>query len=326
MKNISVIIPCYNSEKSIQEVVQGIIHETGGIFETQVILVNDGSQDCVWERIQTICEIYPNVIGLSLSRNFGQQSARMAAIPYLTGEYVVFMDDDGQHDAAYIKCLVDKLEDGYDIAYAYFKKKKEARFRIWGSNFARKTVNFIMDRPKNVHGSSFFAARRYVVDELQNYHSPAPVLLGYFMKITKNITEVEAEHHERMYGKSGYSFKSLVHLWMDMFTSFSVIPLRIASFVGVVFSGLGMGIGAVYVIRKLLYPLVPSGYTSLISVILFSSGMIMLMLGMLGEYIGRIFIALNDVPQYVVKEKLNTEKLNTENMKTFNIKDGNKNV
>lgn len=321
MKKISVIIPCYNSEKSIQEVVQGIVKATEGIFEMQVILVNDGSVDCVWNKIQEICKRYPSVIGLSLSRNYGQQSARMAALPYLTGEYVVFMDDDGQHDAAYIKRLVDKLEEGYDIVYAYFKKKKEPKFRIWGSDFTRKMVNFITDRPKNVHGSSFFVVRRYVVDELQNYHSPAPVLLGYFMKITKNITEIEVEHHERIYGKSGYSFKTLVNLWMDMFTSFSVIPLRIASMLGFLFSCLGMLIGVAYVIRKLLYPLVPVGYTSLISVILFSSGMLMLMLGMLGEYIGRIFIVLNDVPQYVVKEKMNTENINIEK-----IRDENKNV
>ena len=127
------------------------------------------------------------------------------------------------------------------------------------------------------------------------------------MQITQNIADVELEHHERKDGRSGYTLKKLVGLWLDLFTSFSVIPLRIASLMGIFFSVAGLMLGCVFIVKKLVLHMAPVGYTSLISVILFSSGMIMLMLGMIGEYIGRMFITLNDVPQYVVKESINTD-------------------
>lgn len=304
---ISVIIPCYNSERTIGYVVDRILDTLRDWCVPRIILVNDHSKDNVWNIISEICRIHKNVIGLSLSRNFGQQAARMAALPYANGDYIVFMDDDGQHDPGDIRKLISKAEEGYDIVYAFFRKKKEHIFRVLGSDFARKTVDLIMSKPKDVHQSSFFAVRPFLTDELRNYRSPSPVILGYFMQITKNIAEVEIEHHERRDGRSGYTFKKLVGLWLDLFTSFSVLPLRIASLTGVCFSLAGLIMGMVFVIKKLALHMAPVGYTSLISVVLFSSGVIMLMLGMIGEYIGRMFITLNDVPQYVVKESINTD-------------------
>lgn len=312
MKKISVIIPCYNSEKSINVVVNHIREATQNTFDVRIILVNDYSKDHTWNVVENLCKNDKNIIGLSLSRNFGQQSARMAALPYVCGNYVVFMDDDGQHDPYNIVRLIQKLDEGYDIVYAYFKKKKESLFRIVGSNFTRKMVDFIMGKPSNVHQSSFFVVRRYVIEELKKYHSPTPVLLGYFMQITKNIAEIEVEHHQRIYGKSGYNLKKLVRLWMDLFTSFSVVPLRISSLFGTLFSFFGIILGIVFVIKKLVFHTAPTGYTSLVSIILFSSGLMMLMIGMLGEYIGRIFIALNDIPQYVIRNECNTEYVEKE--------------
>lgn len=275
-------------------------------YSLQIILINDSSKDNVWNVIKDICRNHKHVIGLSLSRNFGQQSARMAALPYVDGGYIVFMDDDGQHDPKDIPKLIEKIEEGYDIVYAYFRHKKESLFRKIGSDFARKTVDFIMGKPKEVHQSSFFVVRRFVIDELKNYHSPTPVILGYFMQITKNIAEVELEHHERIDGRSGYTLSKLIRLWMNLFTSFSVVPLRMASLCGFIFSVIGLIMGCVFIVKKLVFHLAPIGYTSLIAVILFSNGILMILVGMLGEYIGRTFIALNDVPQYVIKEKINT--------------------
>lgn len=307
MKKISVIIPCYNSEKSLSSVVNSIRELSKGLFTIKIILVNDYSKDCTWKVIRDLCAEDKNIIGLSLSRNFGQQSARMAALPYVDGDYIVFMDDDGQHNPGNIIDLITKLDEGYDIVYAYFKQKKESFFRIIGSNFTRKMVDFIMGKPSNVHQSSFFVVKRYVIEELKKYHSPTPVLLGYFMQITKNIADVEIEHYQRIYGKSGYNLKKLIRLWMDLFTSFSVIPLRISSLFGCLFSFCGVILGIIFIIKKLIFHMAPAGYTSLVSIILFSSGIMMLMIGMLGEYIGRIFIALNEVPQYVIRDECNTE-------------------
>ena len=304
---ISVIIPCYNSENSIKLVVEDVLNTLEKRYDCQIILVNDYSKDNVWSVITELCECHKNVIGLSLARNFGQQSARMAALEYVTGEYVVFMDDDGQHEASDILRMLDKLITGYDIVYAYFRHKKESGFRIWGSNINRKMTDWIMGTPKNVHTGSFFVTRRFVVDKLKDYTNPSPYTFGYFMHITRNIADIEVEHHERIYGKSGYTIAKLLHLWMEGFTGFSVVPLRMASIVGSGMAVLGFIWGIISIIHKLLNPAVSAGYTSLIAVMLFCCGMILIMLGLLGEYVGRIFINLNHLPQYVIRDKLNVE-------------------
>lgn len=186
-EKISVIIPCYNSENSIKAVTEGVLDALEKSYESQIILVNDCSKDNVWDVIAGLCADHQNIIGLSLARNFGQQSARMAAIEYVTGDYVVFMDDDGQHNAADILKLIEKLKTGYDIVYAYFRHKKESGFRVWGSNINRRMTDWVMGTPKNVHTSSFFVTRRFVVDKLKDYPNPSPYIFGYFMQDRKSV-------------------------------------------------------------------------------------------------------------------------------------------
>lgn len=304
---ISIIIPCYNSENTIEHVIHDVVDNIKELYDYKIILVNDNSRDHVWNVIRKICENNSRIIGLSLAQNFGQQAARMAAMPYVEGDYVVFMDDDGQHPADGISKLIAKAEDGYDIVYALFKQKKESGFKKFGSWVNTKMTDYIMKKPKDVKQSSFFVVRRFVIEELKHYSSPFPYLFGYFMQITKNIANVELEHQERLSGSSGYTFKKLIYLWMNGFVSFSVVPLRISSALGMVCACVGFLWGIIVIIQKLLNPAVAAGYTSMIAVILFCSGILMLMLGMIGEYIGRIFITLNNIPQYVVREKLNTD-------------------
>jgi len=307
MLKLSFVIPCYNSEKSIGKVVDDIRAVCKDRYEYQILLSNDGSRDHVWDVISKICEEDPNVSGICLAKNFGQQCARMAAIPHVEGDYVVFMDDDGQHPAEGIPRMVEKLEEGFDIVYAYFASKKESLFRIWGSNLNQRTMEWLMGKPRNVKMSSFFIARRFLVDELNRYKSPGPVINGYFMQLTKNIACIELEHKERLSGKSGYTLKKLVHLWMNNATSFSVQPLRLASVIGMVMSGLGFVWALYLVIKKLVNPNVMVGYTSIVVVILICSGLLMLLMGLIGEYIGRLFLVANNIPQYVVRERINVE-------------------
>lgn len=308
MLKLSFVIPCYNSEKSIKQVVDGIREVCKNRYEYQILLSNDGSRDRVWDVIRELCSEDPSVEGICLAKNFGQQCARMAAIPHVEGDYVVFMDDDGQHPADGIPKMVEKLEEGFDIVYAYFASKKERLFRVWGSNLNQRTMEWLMGKPRNVKMSSFFVARRFIVDELNRYKSPGPVINGYFMQLTKNIACIELEHQERIAGKSGYNLKKLVHLWMNNATSFSVQPLRLASLLGVCMSGLGF-IWALYlVIKKLVNPNVMVGYTSIVVVILICSGLLMLLMGLIGEYIGRLFLVANNIPQYVVRERINVEE------------------
>ena len=307
METITVVIPCYNSENSIVQVVDGIRDILEGRFNYQIILSNDYSSDGVWRKIQELCAEDERIIGLSLARNFGQQAARMAAVPYVTGDYVVFMDDDGQHPPDGILTMLEKMQEGYDIVYAGFPEKKESRFRIWGSNVNKKMSEYLVGKPKGINASSFFVVRRFVVDALKEYKSPFPYLLGYFMSITRNVVCVKVEHRERMYGKSGYSLSKLLRLWMNGFTSFSVVPLRIADVLGLVFTAVGFLAGVIIAVKKLLNPQIPAGYTSIIVLLLICSGVIMLMLGLIGEYVGRMFLVMNRLPQYVVRETVNAD-------------------
>lgn len=307
MEKVSVIIPCYNSSATIRHVVEDIRGELEGIYSYNIILTDDYSRDGVWNEIKKLCKENPNIVGLSLSQNFGQQSARMAALEYADGDYVAFMDDDGQHVASGITKMIGKLEEGYDIVYAHFPEKKESWFKKFGSNINRIMTDWIIGKPQDVIQTSFFVTRKYVVDELKKYESPFPYLFGYLMQITRNIANVEIEHHERISGSSGYTFCKLVRLWTNGFTSFSVIPLRIASIVGIICACIGFVWGIFTVVSKIVNPSIMAGFTTTIAVILFCSGIIMLMLGIIGEYIGRIFITINRIPQYVVRESVNTK-------------------
>lgn len=309
MKKISFIIPCYNSENTIDCVVSGIQKVCDQKYDYQIILSNDNSPDNVWTVIKTLCEKNERIVGISLSKNYGQQSARLATLPYITGEYVVFMDDDGQHPIEQLPQMVEKLEKGYDIVYASFKNKRASRLHTFGSDVNQKTMEWLMNKPKDVKMSSFFIARRFVVDALKKYHSSSPVLNGYFMQVTKNIANVEMDHQSRLEGKSGYNLKKLIHLWMNNVTSFSIQPLRLASYMGMIMAFASFLWAMSLVIQKLINPAIAVGYTSLIVTILFCSGLILLMLGLVGEYIGRMFITLNNVPQYTVKEMINTNRI-----------------
>lgn len=304
---LSIIIPCYNSGQTIERVVCDAEDCIKGIYNYQFILVNDHSSDHVWDVIQNMCEKNPRVTGISLSRNFGQQAARMAALPYIEGEYVLFMDDDGQHPAEGISRMIQKAEEGYDIVFALFKQKKERAWKKLGSWVNTKMTDYLMQKPKEIKQSSFFIVKRFVAEELKHYHSPFPYIFGYLMQVTKRIANVELQHQERLSGSSGYNLKKLIWLWMNGFVSFSVIPLRISSALGTICACSGFLWGLVLIIQKICNPSVAAGYTSLIAVILFCSGILMLMLGLTGEYIGRIFITLNNVPQYVVSEVKNAK-------------------
>lgn len=302
----SIIIPCYNSYNIIKNTVSNITSELEKVqMDYQIILVNDCSRDNTYEAICEICKENNRVSGLDLSLNYGQQAARMAALPWATGDYIVFMDDDGQHPADGIVSLIDKLEQGYDIVYAHFKTKQHTLLQRMGSQINSRMAAWLVGKPKEISISSFFVVRRFVAEALQSYSSPFPYILGYLMRITRNIANVELEHLPRTAGKTGYTLTKLFALWLNGFTSFSVIPLRAASLVGLSVSGIGFLVGAGLVIRKLFHPEIQAGYTSIIATILFVGGMIMMMLGMLGEYVGRIFLSLNRLPQYVVRESVN---------------------
>lgn len=309
MIKISVVIPCYNSEHTIKTVVDEVINTISARkgYDYEIILVNDCSPDSVFDVISDMAANNNKIKGLDLAKNFGQHSAIMAGFTYVTGDIVLCLDDDGQTPACEMFSLIDALNE-YDLVFAKYTNKKHSAFRNFGSKVNDKMAQWLIDKPKGLKIMSYFACKRYVVEEVKKYDNPYPYISGLLLRATKRIGNVEIHHHERIEGKSGYTIKKLLMLWVNGFTAFSVKPLRIATITGVLAAVAGFFYSLYIIINKLIHPATPLGYSSTMAVLLFIGGMIMIMLGLIGEYIGRIYISLNNAPQYVIRKSVNTEE------------------
>ena len=304
-QKISFVIPCYGSEKTIEHVVDGIVETVGNTNDYEIVCVNDCSPDNVYTVLERLAAKNKKLKVINLARNFGQHSAIMAGFNHVTGDVVVCLDDDGQTDPKDCYKLINALNENVDVAYAKYPKKKESLFRLFGSWSAKKMGHWLCSIPKNIVLNSYFACKRFVTDEVVRYDNAYPYLAGLLFRVTKKVTNVDIPHHEREVGKSGYSLKKLISLWMNGFTAFSVKPLRIATVMGGIIGGFGFIYALYIIIRKIIRPKTPVGYSSTMCVLLFVGGMIMVMLGLIGEYIGRIYICLNKSPQYVIRETIN---------------------
>ena len=239
-----------------------------------------------------------------MAKNFGQHSALMAGFHEVSGEIVVCLDDDGQTPANEVGKLLDKINEGYDVVYAEYSNKKHSKFRNLGSHLNSVMTEHLLEKPKDLYISSYFAARKFIIDEILRYDNAYPYVTGLVLRTTRKICNVEVRHREREVGESGYSLSKLLGLWLNGFTSFSVKPLRLATFSGLFAAFLGLLFIIVTVIRRLVDQSIPIGWSSTISIILLMGGMILFVLGIIGEYIGRIYICINHSPQYVIREKI----------------------
>ena len=281
----------------------------------EIVLVNDSSPDKVWNVIKELTRQNQKIKGICLTKNFGQHSALLAGYRYCTGDYIVSLDDDGQTPIDELYQLLDKLEEGYDAVYAYYYEIKQKPFRRFGTWMAKKMGEVMLQQPKDFHASSFYIARNFVIKEMIKYENSYPYLFGLLLRTTNKIACVPTHHRERMHGKSGYSLKKLLLLWVNGFTAFSVKPLEIGIYMGVILAFAGFIYAIVTVVRKLLYENVVMGWSSIISIMLILGGMILIMLGLIGEYVGRIYISINNAPQYVIREL--TENFVEENHETI---------
>lgn len=303
---LSFVIPCYRSENTIGTVVQEIRDTiaTRPGTDYEIVLVNDCSPDNVWQVIKRLAAEDSHIKGICLAKNFGQHSALMAGYGQTTGDYVISLDDDGQTPANECFKLVDKLEEGFDVVYACHVKSTQRVYRRFGSFINRKMAESLIGQPQNLRASSFFIARKFVIDQITQYQNSFPYIGGLIFRTTKKIGSVEIQHRKRILGESNYTLMSLLSLWINGFTAFSVKPLRLATYIGVLCAILGLGSGIYIVIQKIMMPEMLMGYASIMSTMLFLGGMIMLILGLIGEYIGRIYICINQAPQYVIREKV----------------------
>ena len=302
---ISYVIPCYRSENTIEGVVAEIreLQEKHLEDEYEIILVNDSSPDNVWNTIKKLTQQYDNITGLCLSKNFGQHAALLAGYREAKGDVVVSIDDDGQIAVEDTYKLIDRLDDGFDVVYGKYHVKKHNKFRNLGSWLCGWMMVHIMDVPRNFAGSSFYVARRYVMEEMEKYPNAYVFLPGLVFRTTNKVDSVFVGHRSRTMGESGYTIGKLIALWVNGATTFSVKPLRISSFLGCIIALLGVIASCMVVIKKLLHPEMVAGWSSLMAVTLVLCGTILIVLGMVGEYVGRLYMGFNQTPQYVIREK-----------------------
>ncbi len=307
-KMLSFVVPCYGSQNSIAGVVEEIkalMIETID-YTYEILLINDYSPDNVFDVIQDLSkDSYIKII--NLAKNFGQHSALMAGYNYAQGDIIISVDDDGQIPVEDTFKLVEKIEDGSDVVYANYPSSERGIFRNIGSKINDIMACYMLNKPKNIQITSFFAMRQFIAKEMLKYKNPYPYLGGLIFRSTKNIASVQVVLRPRTIGESGYSLKKLLSLWLNGFTAFSIKPLRFATLVGFIVAVFGAVFGGYTIINRFTNPEVPMGYSSTMAALLFIGGVIMLMLGLIGEYIGRIYISINNSPQYVIKETINID-------------------
>ncbi|MCR5137815.1 MAG: glycosyltransferase family 2 protein [Oscillospiraceae bacterium] len=310
VKNLlSFVIPCYRSENTIESVYQEIrqVVAERPDYSYEIIAVNDCSPDGVLSVLRHLASEDSSFRVVSLSRNFGKHSAIMAGLSFVRGELVVCLDDDLQCPVPELWRMVDAVRnENFDCATAAYHKKQEVFWKRIGSRFNSAMVSLLINPPDGVQVENFFVAKRFVCDEILRYRNPYPYVTGLLMQATHRICMIPMEQRARGDEKNtGFTLKKSLSLFLNGMTSFSVKPLRLASFLGIMFAFLGFLYSIIIIVRKLVNPSVPLGYSSMMAVSLLSSGIIMLILGMIGEYLGRIYISLNNSPQYVIRETLN---------------------
>ena len=309
---ISFVIPCYRSEKTLGHVVDTIIRtvEDHKAFEYEIILVNDASPDNTWGVIEKLVAEHKTITGIDLAKNSGQQSAIMAGLRQSKGDFVAVSDDDGQTPIDTVFQFYDKMMEGnYDVVCAnYVDRGTRGFFRNFGSWVNTRMLITFLDKPKTVTTSVYFLARRFIVDEMIKYDNAYPYLNGLLLRTTHKIGNVEVVQRDRESGHSGYNFSKLLATWINGLTSFSVKPLRLATFAGMFMAAVGFIAVIVLVIIKLTHDNIALGWTSTMAVTILVGGMLMMMLGIIGEYVGRIYLCLNHNPQYVVRSVISNEE------------------
>ncbi len=300
----SIVIPCYKSSHTIRQVVELTAEKMTEIGRTpfEFVLVDDYSPDGG----ETVCELraladdYDFVKVVELAMNSGQHNAIMAGLNYAEGDVLIGMDDDMQTHPSQLPILFEEFDKGFDIVYGYYPEKKHSGFRNFGSWVNYMSVRILIGKPKDMKTSSFWIIRGFVRNYIIQYKSRYTHLQGLFLRTTRNISCVPIKHFDRAYGTSGYTLKKLLGLWSNIM-GYSIVPLRIATRFGAVIAAAGL-IGAIVVfIRKLMLPSTAVGWSSMMCAIFFFSGVIMMFLGLIGEYIGRMFLTMSNNPQFVVR-------------------------
>lgn len=299
---LSIVVPVYRGAATVGLLVEALsaLRPEGGL---EIVLVNDGSPDNSGD----VCRALQQSATVPLTyiehaRNFGEHNAVMTGLRHARGSYVITMDDDLQNPPEEVLKLYDHArKGGWDVVYTRYAVKEHEGWRNLGSRFANKVADLLLDKPKGLYLSSFRCMSALAVREVAKYRGPYPYVDGLLMQVTQRLDSIEVKHLPRAEGRSNYTIKRLVLLWLNLATNFSVLPLRLAILAGVAMGFLGI-LGALLVIIEALIGVTPSGWASMMTVTLLIAGVQFLILGVLGEYVGRAFLSANGKPQGVVRE------------------------
>lgn len=302
---LSIVVPVYRSENILPKLVEEILAamlEQGLQDAFELVLVNDASPDGSWARIKQLAEKHKFIVAVSLMKNCSQHNATMAGLNYARGDLVVIMDDDLQHPPAAIGGLLDALKSEADVCFVRYRNRRHAAWKKLGSWFNDLIATMLLGKPRGLYLSSFKALKQPIVEEIIKYDGPYPYVDGLILDVTRSIASIEIEHKARHEGKGNYTLGKSISLWLKMATSFSIIPLRIASIAGIVLAALSFLLIMVVIIQKITHPEIEAGWASLIAAVLFVGGTQLACIGLVGEYLGRAYLNLNRKPQFVVRE------------------------
>lgn len=303
---VSIVIPVYNSEETIGRLVEELIGTLRN-YNFEIVLIND----CGRDRTHEIClhkfEKYPDVIRyFKLSRNFGEHNAVIAGLNQVTGNYAIIMDDDFQNPPREVPRMIEyMLENKFDALYTYYEGKKHSWYRNIGSLFNDRIATFLLKKPKDLYLSSFKCINRFLINEIIKYSGPYPYIDGLILRVTRNIGRILVYHEERAVGKSNYNLTKLVSLWLNMFINFSIIPLRLSFLAGSILTFFGISLILYFLFDLYIWNPEgkwPPGWASLLVCVIIFSGAQLISLGLIGEYLGKLFLTDNGTPQFVIRE------------------------
>ncbi len=300
---LSIVIPVYNGAGSIGALINALakLDVPGGL---ELVLVNDGSPDDSLDVCRRLCHSTETAITVvNLGRNFGEHNAVMAGLSFARGAHVITMDDDLQNPPEEVlKLWTYTRENDFDVVYTFYDRKRHSAWRNFGSRFTNWVADRLLDKPHGVYLSSFRCLSAFTVSSVVQYSGPSPYIDGLILQVTQKIGQLKVQHDARAGGQSNYNFRRLVRLFLSMFVNFSVMPLRISTIAGFTFAILGV-LGVIAVVAEaVVVGHTPRGWASLLAATLLLAGVQLVMLGVVGEYVGRLFIAMNGKPQFVVRD------------------------
>jgi undecaprenyl-phosphate 4-deoxy-4-formamido-L-arabinose transferase len=301
---LSFVIPLYNSAETIGDLVGAIaaLAIDGG---HEIVLVNDGSSDgtaaACRELLQRTSAV--PIVYVEHARNFGEHNAVLTGWRVARGAHIVNLDDDGQNPPGEAVRLWEHAKaTGADVVFGHYAQKRHSAWRNFGSWFTNRMTDWALEKPSGFYLSSFRCVTGFVAREVAKNGGPAPYIDGLILQVTQRIASLEVRHEERQAGASGYTFRRLVRLWLSAWVNFSVLPLRVATVLGLTMAAMGLvGFGWVVWLR-ITHQGPAFGWGSLMAALLVFGGAQLVLLGVIGEYIGRMFLTVNQRPQAVVRD------------------------